>query len=152
MNRLSTAKRAAVVSAICEGNSIRATVRMTGVAKNTIVKLLVDLGAACAKYQDEHLRNLPCKRVQCDEIWSWVYAKAKNVTPAIAENHAHAGDVWTWTAIDADTKLVPSWLVGTRDLDSAYTFMHDLADRMANRVQLTTDGHRAYLEAVGKRL
>ena len=148
MNRLSTAKRAAVVSAICEGNSIRATVRMTGVAKNTIVKLLVDLGAACAKYQDEHLRNLPCKRVQCDEIWSWVYAKAKNVTPAIAENHAHAGDVWTWTAIDADTKLVPSWLVGTRDLDSAYTFMHDLADRMANRVQLTTDGHRAYLEAV----
>ena len=120
---------------------------MTGVARMTVEKLLRDLGAACARYQDEHLRNLPCRRVQCDEIWSFVYAKAKNV-PAEKQGQFGYGDVWTWTAIDADTKLVPSWLVGPRDLDSAYTFMHDLADRMANRVQLTTDGHRAYLEAV----
>ena len=147
MNRLSAAKRAAVVAALVEGCSIRATVRMTGVAKNTIVKLLVDLGADCAKYQDEHLRNLSCKRIECDEIWSFVYAKQKNVERAKNAPEA-AGDVWTWTALDADSKLVPTWLIGTRDLGTAYTFMHDLADRLSNRVQLTTDGHRPYLEAV----
>ena len=120
---------------------------MTGVAKNTIVKLLVDLGAACAKYQDQHLRNLKCRRIECDEIWSFVYAKQKNVE--LAKNAPEsAGDVWTWTALDADSKLVPSWLIGTRDLGTAYTFMHDLADRLSSRVQLTTDGHRPYLEAV----
>ena len=147
MNRLDKEQRTQVVAALAEGNSLRGTARMTGVARMTVEKLLRDLGAACACYQDEHLRNLPCRRVQCDEIWSFVYAKAKNV-PAEKQGQFGYGDVWTWTAIDADTKLVPSWLVGTRDLDSAYTFMHDLADRMANRVQLTTDGHRAYLEAV----
>jgi IS1 family transposase len=147
MNKLSTEKRAAVVAALVEGNSIRATVRMTGVAKNTVVKLLVDLGAACARYQDETLRNLPCKRLQCDEIWSFVGAKDKNV-PAEKQGKFGFGSVWTWTAIDADTKLVPSFFVGTRDLGSAYTFISDLASRLLNRVQLTTDAHRPYLSAV----
>ena len=147
MNRLSTAKRAAVVAALVEGCSIRATVRMTGVAKNTVTKLLIELGAACTKYQDETLRNLPCRRLQCDEIWSFVYAKAKNVERAKSAPEV-AGDVWTWTAIDADTKLVPSWLIGTRDAGSAYTFMMDLASRLRWRVQLTTDGLTSYLSAV----
>ena len=146
MNRLSTRKRTAVVAALVEGCSIRATVRMTGVAKNTITKLLLDLGAACTKYQDETLRNLPCRRLQCDEIWSWVGAKDKNI-PAGQERFGR-GSVWTWTAIDADTKLVPSWLVGTRDGGSAYEFMVDLASRLRCRVQLTTDGHKPYLSAV----
>ena len=146
MNRLSTAKRTAVVAALCEGMSIRATVRMTGVAKNTVAKLFVDLGAACTKYQDETLRNLPCRRIQCDEIWSFVGQKDKTVP--VGQERFGRGSVWTWTAIDADTKLVPSWLVGTRDLGSAYTFIHDLADRLSHRVQMTTDGHRPYLEAV----
>ncbi len=147
MNKLSNAKRAAVVAALVEGNSIRATVRMTGVAKNTVVKLLVDLGSACARYQDEHLRNLRCNRIQCDEIWSFVGAKDKNV-PAEKAGKFGIGSVWTWTALDADTKLVPSFLVGTRDLGSAFTFISDLASRLRNRVQLTTDGHRPYLSAV----
>lgn len=147
MNKLSTEKRAAVVAALVEGNSIRATVRMTGVAKNTVVKLLVDLGAACARYQDEMLRNLPCRRLQCDEIWSFVGAKDKNV-PAEKAGKFGVGSVWTWTAIDADTKLVPSFLVGTRDLGSAYTFISDLASRLRHRVQLTTDGYRPYLSAI----
>ena len=147
MNKLSSAKRAAVVAALVEGNSIRATVRMTGVAKNTVVKLLVDLGEACARYQDETLRNLRCNRIQCDEIWSFVGAKEKNV-PADKAGKFGIGSVWTWTALDADTKLVPSFLVGTRDLGSAFTFISDLASRLRNRVQLTTDGHRPYLSAV----
>lgn len=147
MNKLTSAKRAAVVAALVEGNSIRATVRMTGVAKNTVVKLLVDLGAACARYQDETLRNLPCRRLQCDEIWSFVGAKDKNV-PAEKVGKFGTGSVWTWTAIDAETKLVPSFLVGTRDLGSAFTFISDLAGRLRNRVQLTTDGHRPYLSAI----
>jgi len=147
MNRLDTAKRVAVVAALVEGNSLRATARMTGVARMTIEKLLRDLGAACSRYQDEHLRNLPCKRVQCDEIWSFVYAKAKNV-PADKQGTFGYGDVWTWTAIDADTKLVPSWLVGTRDLEAAHRFISDLASRLRHRVQLTTDGHRPYLSAI----
>jgi IS1 family transposase len=135
-----------VVGALVEGCSIRATVRMTGVAKNTITKLLLDLGAACTKYQDGTLRDLPCRRLQCDEIWSWVGAKDKNI-PAGQERFGR-GSVWTWTALDADTKLVPSWLVGTRDAGSAYEFMMDLASRLRWRVQLTTDGHRPYLGAV----
>lgn len=147
MNKLSSAKRAAVVAALVEGNSIRATVRMTGVAKNTVVKLLVDLGAACARYQDETLRSLPCRRLQCDEIWSFVGAKDKNV-PAEKQGKFGIGSVWTWTAIDADTKLVPSFLVGTRDLGSAFTFISDVASRLRHRVQLTTDGHKPYLSAV----
>ena len=147
MNKLSTAKRATVVAALVEGCGLRATARMTGVARMTVEKLLRDLGAACAQYQDGHLRNLPCRRIQCDEIWSFVYAKQKNVATAKSAPDV-AGDVWTWTAIDADTKLAPSWLIGTRDLATAYDFMHDLAGRLRHRVQLTTDGHRPYLEAV----
>ena len=147
MNRLTTSKRVAVVSPLCEGNSIRATVRMTGVAKNTIVKLLVDLGAAVTRYQDETLRNLPCKRLQCDEIWAFVGAKDKNV-PVDKQGRFGVGSVWTWTCIDADTKLVPSWLVGTRDGGTAYEFMMDVASRMRGRVQLTTDGHKPCLAAV----
>ena len=113
----------------------------------TVEKLLRDLGAACARYQDEHLRNLTCRRIECDEIWSFVYAKEKNVERAKSAPEV-AGDVWTWTAIDADTKLVPSWLIGPRDAGSAYTFMMDLASRLRWRVQLTTDGLTSYLSAV----
>jgi IS1 family transposase len=147
MNTLPAVKRVQVISALVEGNSIRATVRMTGVAKNTIVKLLSELGIACSKYQNHALRNLPCKRLQCDEIWSFCYAKEKNV-PSGKKGQFDFGDVWTWTAICADTKLVPSWMIGTRGSETAYAFMQDLAGRLAHRVQLTTDGHRAYLDAV----
>jgi IS1 family transposase len=147
MNRLTTEKRAQIVGSLVEGNSIRATVRMTGAAKNTIAKLLVDLGAACADYQDRVMRDLPCRTIQCDEIWAYCYSKQKN----IPEQHRGSfgyGDVWTWTALCADTKLVPSWLVGERTVDDAWAFMDDLSRRLANRVQLTTDGHRPYLQAV----
>ena len=147
MNKLDLKTRARILGCLVEGNSIRATVRMTGAAKNTVVKLLADVGAACAEYQDKALRNLPCKRVQCDEIWSFVYAKAKNVPTAKAAPEG-AGDAWTWTALCADTKLVPCWMIGPRDGGIAYEFMQDLASRLSNRVQLTTDGHKAYLEAV----
>lgn len=146
MNKLSTAKRVAVVSALVEGCSIRSTVRMTGVSKNTIAKLLLELGAACTRYQDETLRNLRCKRVQCDEIWSFVGGKDKNLPEE--KKNAGLGSVWTWTAIDADTKLIASWLVGSRDASSAYEFMQDVASRIKTRVQLTTDGHKPYLAAV----
>ena len=148
MNRLSMDRRTAVVAALIEGNSLRATARLTDVARMTVEKLLRDLGTACAQYQDEHLRNLSCKRIQCDEIWSFVYAKQKHVTPEIAAMHPDAGDIWTWTAIDADTKLVPSWLVGSRDAETAYMFISDLAGRLRHRVQLTTDGFKPYLSAV----
>jgi IS1 family transposase len=120
---------------------------MTGAAKNTVTKLLVDLGAACAEYQNEALRDLPCRNIQCDEIWSFCYSKQKNV-PQEHRGTFGYGDIWTWTAICADTKLVPSWLVGERTVDDAWTFMNDLKGRLANRVQLTTDGHRSYLQAV----
>ena len=145
MNQLDSNRRAQVVAALVEGNSLRGTARMTGVARMTVEKLLRDLGAACAKYQDEHLRNLRCRRIECDEIWSFIGAKQKNVQPDKADQW---GDVWTWVALDADSKLVPSWMIGPRDLGSAYTFMHDLAERLSHRVQLTTDGHKPYLEAV----
>jgi IS1 family transposase len=147
MNRLTPAKRAQVVAALVEGNSIRATVRMTGVAKNTVVKLLVDLGTACSVEQDRLMRDLPCQRIEVDEIWAFCYAKERNV-PAEKRGTFGYGDVWTWVAIDADTKLVPSYRVGARDLQEATLFMTDLASRLANRVQLTTDGHRPYLQAV----
>ena len=147
MNKLTTAKRTQVIAALVEGNSVRATCRMTDVAKGTVLKLLVDLGKACARYQDEHLRNLPCKQIQCDEIWSFCYAKEKNV-PEEMKGTLGFGDVWTWTAIDADTKLIVSYLVGGRTTQYARKFVEDLASRLANRVQLTTDGHRAYLTAV----
>jgi IS1 family transposase len=122
-------------------------VRITGAAKNTVTKLLVDLGAACSEYQDRVLRDLTCRRIQADEIWSFCQAKAKNV-PAEHQGQFGWGDVWTWTAIDADTKLVPAWLVADRSSASAIALMDDLRGRLANRVQLTTDGHRAYLEAI----
>lgn len=147
MNKLSRDKQAQVLSALVEGNSIRATVRMTGVAKNTIVRLLADVGKACSEYQDEVLRDLPCKRIQCDEIWSFCYAKEKNV-PEDRKGHWGYGDVWTFTAICADTKIVPSWYIGRRDLENARVFLKDLASRLSNRVQLTTDGHKMYLDAV----
>jgi IS1 family transposase len=147
MNRLSSKERAQIIRALVEGNSIRPTVRMTGFAKNTIVKLLVELGDACSAYQDEHLRDLPCERLQLDEIWSFVGMKDKNI-PDERKGEWGIGDVWTWTAIDADTKLIPSWLVADRGADAARLFVTDLAARLANRVQITTDGHRAYVEAV----
>jgi IS1 family transposase len=147
MNRLRPERRAQALSALVEGNPIRATCRMTGVAKNTVVALLADAGAAAMAYQDATLRNLPCRRLQCDEIWAFVYAKAKNVTEE-RKGEFGVADVWTWTAIDADTKLVPSWLVGTRDAETARLFMNDVASRLAHRVQMTTDGHKPYLEAV----
>ena len=147
MNRLDRQRRVQVISALVEGNSIRATVRMTGVAKGTVLRLLADVGKACAEYQDRTLRNLPCKRIQCDEIWSFCYAKEKNV-PKDKQGRFGYGNVWTWTAICADTKLVPSWLVAERNLTAATAFMQDLANRLKHRVQLTTDGHRAYLDAV----
>jgi IS1 family transposase len=147
MNKLTREKRIQVIAALVEGNSIRSTVRMTGVAKNTVVKLLEEVGSVCAEYQDKTLRNLTCKRIQCDEIWSFCYAKQKNV-PEDKQGVFGYGDVWTWTAIDSDTKLVASWYVGRRDADHANFFMKDLAGRLASRVQLTTDGLKAYLEAV----
>ena len=147
MNRLTTEKRAQILHLLCEGSSIRAITRVTGVSKNTVAKLLADAGRACSEYQDRAFRNLKCRRVQVDEIWSFVYAKQAHVPKAKAAPD-NAGDVWTWTAIDADTKLVPSWLVGSRDGDAAKTFIGDLAARLANKVQLTSDGHKPYLEAV----
>lgn len=147
MNKLNNERRAQVVAALVEGNSINATVRMTGVAKNTILKLLADLGTACANFQDAMFRNLTCKRLQADEIWSFCHAKAKNV-PEEKRGVLGYGDLWTWVAIDADTKLVPCWHIGRRDGLAAYEFITDLASRLAHRVQLTTDGHKPYLEAV----
>lgn len=147
MNRLSTEKRAAIVRALCEGCSIRATVRMTGASKNTITKLIVELGEACAAYQDRAIRNISSKRVQADEIWSFVYARRDNV-PEEKQGVFGFGDVWTWTAIDADTKLMLSWYVGKRDAESAHAIMQDVASRLSNRVQLTTDGLKVYLVAV----
>ena len=132
---------------LVEGNSMRATSRMADVSINTVTKLLVDVGAACADYQNAMLRNLSCKRIQCDEIWSFCYAKQRNV-PAAKQGQDGYGDVWTWTALCADTKLVPSWFVGRRDAFYAHVFAKDLASRLSSRVQLTTDGHHAYLTAI----
>lgn len=147
MNRLSINRQTQIIKALCEGNSIRSTARITDTAVNTVVKLLGDVGTACVEYQDKHLRNLGCELIQCDEIWSFCYAKQKNV-PEDKQGQFGYGDVWTWTALDADTKLVPSWLVGLRDADYANEFMKDLKSRLANRVQMTTDGHKVYLWAV----
>ena len=147
MNRLSVERRAQILRCLVEGNSIRATSRITGAAKNTVVKLLVDAGKACSEYQDKTLRNLSCKRFQCDEIWSFCYAKQKNV-PAQHKGVFGYGDIWTWTAICADTKLIPAWLIGDRSAEAGYTFVKDLASRLKHRIQLTTDGYKVYLEAV----
>ena len=147
MKKLDTKSRAQILGMMVEGNSIRAISRMTGASKNTIVKLLADAGDAFAAYQDKALRNLTCKRIQCDEIWAFVYAKAKNASQEMKAAGV-AGDIWTWTAIDADTKLMVSWMVGHRTLAAARVFTADLAGRLANRVQLTTDGHRVYIQVV----
>ena len=147
MNKLTRTARAQILGLMVEGMSMRAISRITGASKNTIVKLLEDAGAAFDDYQDRTLRNLTCKRVQVDEIWAFVYAKAKNVENAKSAPEG-AGDCWTWLAIDADTKLIPSFYIGARDADAAQHFIGDLAMRLANRVQLTSDGHKPYLEAV----
>jgi len=147
MRKLDTRTRALIIRLLVEGNSIRATARIADVSKNTVNKLLNDAGAACSKYHDEHVRNVKATLVQCDEIWSFTYAKQKNVPTAKAAPE-HAGDTWTWTAIDSQSKLIVSYMVGGRDSEYAIEFMDDLRDRLANRVQLTTDGHKAYLEAV----
>ncbi len=148
MNRLTTERRAQIIGCLVEGNSIRATVRMTGAAKNTITKLLADLGEACAEYQDGVFQELPCKVVEADEIWAYCYAKQKNV-PEQFKGTPGYGDVRTFTAICADTKLVPSWLVGERTKYDAAVFLEDLASRMAGRIQLSTDGHAMYEGTVG---
>lgn len=147
MNKLPAETRARVLHLLCEGQSIRATVRLTGVSKNTISKLLVTAGQACMAYQDRVLVNLKCKRIEVDELWSFVGAKEKNV-PADKKNTGEMGDVWTWVSLCADSKLVPAWYIGDRDSEAAMFFMDNLAKRLANRVQLTSDGHKPYLEAV----
>lgn len=147
MNKLSIGKRAQIIGMLVEGNSMRAITRMTGCSINTVTKLLVDVGQACWLYQHKTFHDLSCKRIQCDEIWNFCYCKEKNV-PEEHKGEFGYGDVYTWTAMCADTKLIPSFLVGRRDAACAKVFMKDLADRLKNKVQLTTDGHRAYLTAV----
>mgnify|MGYP003637007526 FL=1 len=147
MNKLDIKTRTLIIRLLVEGNSIRATSRIADVSKNTVNKLLINAGRACSKYHHEHVRNVNASVIQCDEIWSFTYAKQKNVKTATAAPEG-AGDTWTWTAIDSDSKLILSYLVGGRDSEYAMAFMDDLRGRLANRVQLTTDGHKAYLEAV----
>ena len=147
MNKLSLEQRTQIIKTLVEGNSIRATCRMTGAAKGTVTRLLVSIGMACAEFQDKRLRNITSKQVQCDEIWSFCYSKQKNV-PQEKQGEFGVGDVWTWVAMDADTKLVISQLIGLRDAEFANEFIKDLKERLANRVQLTTDGHKVYLTAV----
>lgn len=150
MNRLDADTRARIVSGIIEGCSIRSIARMTGCSKNTIVKLLTDLGGACQDYLNDNLVNLKCQRIQADEIWSFIAAKEKNVTPELRERNPHAGDIWTWVAMDADTKLVVSWWVGARDGQTARLFIDDLCGRLANRVQMSTDGLKLYFHAISE--
>jgi IS1 family transposase len=147
MNKLSYAQRVQIISLLCEGSSLRAITRITGISLNTVTKLLVDAGRACDAFHDENVRGVKSKRIQCDEIWSFVYAKKKSVPTAKAAPEG-AGDAWTWTALDADSKLVISYFVGTRDVECGHAFMQDVAGRLANRVQLTTDAHKVYLDAV----
>ena len=146
-NVLSAEKRVQIISALVEGVSVRATARMCDVSKDTVMKLGVELGKACAGYMDENFRNLTCKRLQIDEIWNFVYSKERNV-PQDKKGVFGFGDVWTFTCIDAETKLMPAFLVGMRDIGCATEFMQDIASRLVNRVQLTTDGHKMYLQAV----
>jgi IS1 family transposase len=148
MNRLNAETRAQVISCLIEGCSIRSTVRMSGVAKKTVMRLLVEIGDVCADYQSKVFRNLKCRRLQLDEMWAWIYCKEKHRTEKIAKAHPDAGDIWLWVAIDADTKLVPCWTLGSRDFRTAKKFVADLASRLSNRVQITSDGHRPYVEAI----
>ena len=147
MNKLDRTQRAKIIHLLCEGMSIRAITRVTGVSKTTVTKLVVDAGSAAAWYQDRVFQSLSCKRLQIDEIWGFVGSKAKNTSEEV-KAAGTAGDAWLWLATDADTKLVPCWHVGTRDGDAAMEFIDDLASRLANRVQITTDGHKAYLDAI----
>jgi IS1 family transposase len=147
MNRLSPAKRAQILSLLCEGASMRSVSRLADVSINTVTKLLIDAGTACAAFHDERVRGVRAKRVQVDEIWSFTYAKAKNVLGA-TKAPTGAGDTWTSTAIESDSKLIISWLVGARDVDYAIAFMNDLRGRIVNRIQLTSDGHKPYIAAV----
>ena len=147
MNKLSVKTRAQMLNMLCEGSSMRSVSRLADVSINTVAKLLIDSGTFCATFHDDNVRGVTAKRIQCDEIWSFTAAKQKNVA-AMKTPVEGAGDTWTWTGIDADTKLIVSWLVGGRDGEYAMAFMDDLRSRLANRVQLTTDGHKAYLQAV----
>jgi IS1 family transposase len=147
MNKLSQKQRTQVIAALVGGNSVRAACRLTGVALNTVLKLLRDAGMAVAKYQEQNLRGLTCRRIQCDEVWAFCYAKEKNV-PDKHKGEFGFGDVWTWVALDADSKLVPCWYVGRRDSETAAVFISNLAERLKHRIQLTPDGHTAYLDAV----
>ncbi len=147
MQKLSHDDRSRILHLLCEGNSIRSVTRLTGASKNTVIKLLIDSGKACMAFHDANVRDVKASKIQCDEIWAFVAAKQKNV-PNMKQPVDGAGDVWTWTAIDADTKMILSYFVGGRDGECASWFVDDLCSRIANRVQLTTDGHKAYLEAV----
>jgi IS1 family transposase len=148
MNKLTHEQRTQVTNCLIEGCSIRATVRMTGVSKKTVMRFLVEIGEVCADYQDRVFRNLSCRRIQLDELWGFNYCKQKNVTEEIQEKVLGAGDVWLWVAIDAETKLVPCWRLGDRNGGTASEFVRDLSSRLSNRIQLTSDGHRVYLDAV----
>jgi hypothetical protein len=148
MNRLDSITRAQVIGCLIEGCSIRSTVRMTGVAKKTVMRLLVEVGEVCAVYQDQVFQNLRCRRLQLDELWSWIYCKDKNRTEEIARKCPDAGDVWLWVAVDADSKLVPSWRLGQRDLATATDFVNDLAKRVRGRVQITTDALKTYVNVI----
>ncbi len=148
MNRLDNITRAQVIGCLIEGCSIRSTVRMTGVAKKTVLRLLVEVGNMCAEFQDRAFRNLSSRRLQLDELWAWIYCKQKNRTEAIAKKHPDAGDVWLWVCIDADSKLVLTWMLGGRDLATAKEFVNDIESRLTKLVQITTDGHRVYLNAI----
>ena len=148
MNRLTSQSRSQVISCLTEGCSIRATVRMTGVAKKTVMRVLVEVGDVCADYQDHVFRNLRCRRLQLDEMWAWIYCKEKNRTEKIARVNPDAGDVWLWVCVDADSKLVPSWRLGQRDLVTAKDFVEDIAKRVRGRVQITTDALRTYLNVI----
>lgn len=145
MNKLPLEKRKQIIQLLVEGNSLRAASRIADISRTTIQKLLVDVGRACQQFHNDHVRNVRSERVQCDEIWSFCYAKQKNVSQEMPDG---SGDVWTWTALDADSKLIVSWFVGDREASSASEFMHDVANRLSHRVQLTIDGHKAYLIAV----
>jgi IS1 family transposase len=150
MNRLTSSQRASVITCLIEGCSVRSTVRMTGVAKKTVLRVLVEVGAVCADYQDRVMRNLKSERVQIDEMWQFVYCKERHVTPSIASKNPGAGDAWLWAAIDADSKLAITWLVGERTPEAARDFVEDLAGRLASRIQLTSDGLKLYVKAVDR--
>ncbi len=148
MNRLDSIKRAQIINCLIEDCSIRSTVRVTGAAKKTVMRALVEIGDICSDYQDRVFRNLRCKRLQLNERWSWIYCKQKNRTEKIAREHPDAGDIWFWVCIDADTKLVPTWTLGARDTLTAWAFVEDIAKRVHGRIQITTDAYKVYLNVI----